>query len=66
MESEETRLGGYSHKGYSIEDNGEPSVTILYKGIVIAVFNRPNVTAEEIQDVCRRHKEALTGLNVRV
>lgn len=59
-------LGGYANKGYSIEEKDGYSITILFKGIVIAVFNQSKVISTEVQDICRRHKESLMAANIRV
>jgi len=63
MLNEET-LGDYANRGYSIKERGEDSIAILFKGVVIAVFNQPKVTPKEIQDVCRRHKESLMAAKI--
>lgn len=64
MSREEYLLGNYIKNGYQIQENGDCSVIIRLNGTVIAVFNQPNITPKEIQDVCRRHKESLTAAKI--
>lgn len=62
---EDGRLGYYADIGYSIVENDHDSITILFNGIVIAMFNQPNIPPREIQEVCRRHKQGIMVPNIR-
>lgn len=65
MPREEYLLGNYIKDGYQIQEDGDHSLSIRLKGTVIAVFNEPNITPKEVQDVCRRHKEGIMALTIR-